>query len=166
MGRSTPSKRAVYSRTAAAPRSRTSSHTGRICARATLVSSAARGRTPASFSLVIPAAGCPRRSITESTRSVYGASAFARRAVHMPNTGGRPPGPVPAGAGQQFEAAGHHRGAQGPEPERPGRAELQRIEQPGTDRQGGQLVLERGEPRVLPDPASHERGGKRPGKQP
>ena len=34
VGRSTPSKRAVYSRTAAAPRSRTSSQTGRICSRA------------------------------------------------------------------------------------------------------------------------------------
>src|SRR5262252_292958 len=166
VGRSTPSNTAVYSRTAAAPRSRTSSHTGRICARATLVSSAARGRTPASFSLVIPAAGCPRRSITESTRLVYGASPFARRAVHMPNNGGHPPGPVPTGTGQQFEPAGHHPGGQGPQPERAGRAEPQRIEQPGTDRQGGQLVLERGEPGVLPHTARCERGGKRPGEQP
>src|SRR5215470_5905694 len=166
VGRSTPSKRAVYSRTAAAPRSRTSSHTGRICARATLVSSAARGRTPASFSLVIPAAGWPRRSITESTRSVYGASRFIRRAVHMPNNGDDPPGPVPAGTGQQLEAAGHHPGGQGPQPERPGRAERQRIAQPGTDRQGGQLVLEDSEPGVLAHPARHERGGERPGEQP
>src|SRR6516165_613034 len=166
VGRSTPSKTAVYSRTAAAPRSRTSSHTGRIRAMATPVSSAARGRTPASFSLVIPAGGCPRRSITESTRSVYGASRFAGRTVHMPNNGGHLPGPVPAGTGHQFEAAGHRPGGQHPEPERTGRAERQRIAQPGTDRQGRQLVVKRGKPRLLPYPARYERGGQRPGEQP
>ena len=166
VGRSTPSKRIVYSRTAAAPRSRTSSHTGRICAMAAPVSSAARGRTLASFSLVIPAAGCSRRSRTESTRLVYGASTFARRTVHLANDRGHPPGPVPARAGQQFEAAGHRPGGQHPEPERAGRAERQRIAQPGADRQGRQQVLECGEPGVLPHPARHERGGKRPGEQP
>ncbi len=96
-GRSTPSKRAVYSRTAAAPRSRTSSHTGRIRSSATPVSSAARGRTPASFSLVMAAAGCPRRSITESTRSVYEASPDPRGPVHMPRgpaTGSHSPQPA------------------------------------------------------------------------
>ena len=47
VSRSTPSKRAVSSRTAAAPRARTSSQSGRTTSRATSTSSAARGSTVA-----------------------------------------------------------------------------------------------------------------------
>src|SRR5579863_7187962 len=182
VGRSTPSKRAVYSRTAAAPRSRTSSQTGRICSRATPVSSAARGRTPASFSLVMAAAGRPRRSITESTRPVYGEGSCLRRTVHMPRTPRLPShwreirGPlrrddtslrsVTAGADHQFKTARDHPGGQRPGRECPARPQRQRIVEPRAGRQGGELVLESGQPGVLPHPAGQEGGGKRPAEQP
>ena len=93
--RSTPSNRRVYSRTAAAPRRRTSSHTGRTCSVAASTSSTARGSTGASFSLLSWAAGHPRRSILESTRPVYGAGAGRRRT--RPH-GGHSAGPPAHGA--------------------------------------------------------------------
>ena len=67
VARSTPSNRAVYSRTAAAPRCRTSSHTGRTASVAFSTSTAARGSTPASFPPDRPDGSVPRRSMILST---------------------------------------------------------------------------------------------------
>src|ERR1700722_15742159 len=61
--RSTPSKRRVYSRTAAPPRTRTSSVIGLTRSTARSTSRAARGSTPSSSRRVSPAASRPRRSM-------------------------------------------------------------------------------------------------------
>ena len=99
LARSTPSKRSVYSRTAAAPRWRTSSQIGRTFSIAASTSSSALGSTGASFSLVSWAADDPRRSILESTRPVYGAGAGSRRPVRIvdipPARRGAVRGPAP-----------------------------------------------------------------------
>src|SRR5204863_2876645 len=84
VARSTPSKRAVYSRTASAPRPRTPSQIGRTSATAASTSVAARGRTPSSCVRVRLEAGRPRtsirrRSIREITRLVYGEQGFLGR---------------------------------------------------------------------------------------
>ena len=77
---STPSKRLVYSRTAAPPRTRTSSVIGLTRSTARSTSRAARGSTPSRAAPVRPAASRPRRSIrvvtglaplSEVTRTVY-----------------------------------------------------------------------------------------------
>ena len=65
--RSTPSNRLVYSRTAAPPRTRTSSVIGFTRSTARSTSRAARGSTPSSACLVSPSAARPRRSITVVT---------------------------------------------------------------------------------------------------
>src|SRR5262245_65447533 len=77
--------------------------------------SAARGSTPASFSLLSAAAGCPRRSILENTRPVYGAGGEAGAVIAQPAPGtsvtrgrarGHRPGGRAAGAGRAAAAAG------------------------------------------------------------
>src|SRR4051812_48529564 len=65
VARSTPSSRAVISRTACAPRSRTSSQSGRTVASTESMSVAARGSRPASSR--IPGNVDPRRSMRAST---------------------------------------------------------------------------------------------------
>src|SRR6266849_8033922 len=72
VARSTPSKRAVYSRTAAAPRFRTSSQIGRTSATADSTSVVARGRTPDSSVRLRLAGPRPRMSMRRS--SVLGSS--------------------------------------------------------------------------------------------
>ena len=90
--RSTPSNRLVYSRTAAPPRTRTSSVIGLTRSTARSTSRAARGSTPSSACLVSPSAARPRRSITvvtgltplsEVTCPVYERPQAGRRTVRM-----------------------------------------------------------------------------------
>ena len=98
VARSTPSNRAVYSRTAAAPRWRTSSHTGRTCSAAAATSSAARGRTPDRLTRLSAAVSRSRRSIRSIrgiTRSVYGEWPVGRR--RRPTMRTRGPGLARAG---------------------------------------------------------------------
>src|SRR5689334_15625704 len=64
-----------------------------------------------------------------------------------------------AGADQQFQAARGHGGGQWPDGERAAGTQRKRVTEPGAGRQGGEQVLERGEPGLLPDPTGHERGG-------
>ena len=102
VGRSTPSNRAVCSRTAAAPRARTSAQTGATAAIAAITSSSARGSTPASFALLRPVAAWPRRSIRGSTRPVYERRPRAGGRVHMADRAGVPPGQSSARTGPSW----------------------------------------------------------------
>ena len=145
LARSTPSKRSVYSRTAAAPRWRTSSQIGRTFSIAASTSSPARGSTGASFSLLSWAADDPRRSILESTRPVYGAGQGSRRACpHRGHPASMPPGawPRPSFRGQGRSRGSHlpvaHPGGQfHPACHQPGSQRPERNRAPGAQRQGG-----------------------------
>src|SRR5690349_4917593 len=136
VARSTPSKRAVYSRTASAPRLRTSSQIGRTRATAASTSVAARGRTPASSVRLRLAGARPRRSMREITRLVYGDQAFLRR---------RTP---PAVHGQQDDQGGEA----GPERQRALGAQGQRPAEDGAVRADGEQVVVGPEPDVLAGP--------------
>src|ERR1019366_6283663 len=71
VARSPPSSLAVCSRTATAPRRRTSSQTGLISSSAASTSSSARGSTSARATPLRLAPGCPRRSLLDSTGQAY-----------------------------------------------------------------------------------------------
>src|ERR1700759_2766328 len=154
VSRSTPSNRAVYSRTAAAPRWRTSSHTGRICSAAAATSRVARGRVPDRLTRLSAASSRSRRSIREITRSVYGAGSMPAVFVHIADTGAT----VAADVGHQLGQADGQGREQGPEDQRALGAQRQRGVQVGAVRLGQQRVLERGAAVVAADPP-HDGGG-------
>src|SRR5262249_33164691 len=151
--RSTPSNRAVYSRTAAAPRRFTSSQIGRTRATAASTSVAARGRTPASSVRVRLAGGRPRRSKRGITRPGYGGPRL-RRPAHLacplPYLGRRSPAAV---LGQQDDQRGEAR----PEGQRALGPQGQRRVEEGAVRAGGQQVVVGPEPDVLAGP-EHQQG--------
>src|SRR3954449_11142653 len=90
-GRSTPSSRAVISRTAWAPRIRTSSHSGRTVASTESMSVAARGSRPASSRA--PGKADPRRSMRASTGYTSGVDGRTSRVASGPERSGRRPAP-------------------------------------------------------------------------
>src|SRR5581483_4463132 len=162
VARSTPSKRAVYSRTASAPRFFTSSQSGRICATAASTSVEARGRTPARAVRVRRAGPRPlrsmrRRPVREFTRLVYGA-----RPTSPPHFEVRaspavllraPPSVLGEQDDQRGEAGPEDQGAPGPQRQRPA--------EEGAGSAGREQVVVRPGADVLAGPQREQRGRRR-----
>src|SRR5579872_2221536 len=155
--RSTWSKRAVYSRTAGAPRRRTSSQTGRTRVTVASTSVAARGRTPARAARLSWPGSRPRRSIREITRLVYGRLGFGRLAVTARFPARSLGGSAGAGLGQQDDA----RGAQRPERQRALGPQGERGAEGGPGRAGREQVVVGSQPDFAADPQGDKRGGDR-----
>src|SRR5579859_6115705 len=159
--RSTWSKRTVYSRTAGAPRRRTSSQTGRTRATAASTSVAARGRTPARAARLSWPGSRPRRSIREITRLVYGRPGFLRLPVTARFPARFPArslgGPAGARLGQQDDA----RGAQRPEGQRALGPQGERGAEGGPGRAGREQVVVGSQPDFAADPQGDKPGGDR-----
>src|SRR5580693_8367385 len=181
--RSTPSNRLVYSRTAAPPRTRTSSVIGFTRSTARSTSRAARGSTPSSTCLVSPSAARPRRSITvvtgltplsEVTCPVYegrrpvaepsacwtaACLACLSRRLSVVNGGGIIGAGVGGAAGAPFGDQDDDRGDQRPERQRALGAKGERCGEQRAGRAAAQVLVVAGQADLLAQPEHDERAG-------